>query len=76
MLQIKHKRTLLFAIISLVFLTSVKGQKREHYEFYKDFPVYADKLLGELTYPMAWGNNKETDFDKWKAKAVIRFLNV
>lgn len=69
MLQIKHKGTLLFAIISLVFLTSVKGQKREHYEFYKDFPVYADKLLGELTYPMAWGNNKETDFDKWKAKA-------
>ncbi len=33
MLQIKHKRTLLFAIISLVFLTSVKGQKESIMSF-------------------------------------------
>lgn len=66
MLQIIGKRTMLFSIISILFLLSVKGQKREQYEFYKDFPVYADKLLDELTYPMAWGNSNETDFDSWK----------
>ncbi len=45
------------------------AQKRDKYEFYKDFPVYADKLLGQLTYPLAWGNSDIKDFIEWKSAA-------
>lgn len=69
MLQITCKRTLLLALILIVSLIHVNGQKRKSYEFYKDFPVYADKLLSDLKYPMAWGNSNETDFYRWKDAA-------
>ena len=48
---------------------NVMAQKRDKYEFYKDFPVYADKLLGQLTYPLAWGNSDIKDFIEWKSAA-------
>ena len=48
---------------------STIAQKRDKYEFYKDFPVYADKLLSQLTYPFAWGNSDIKDFDEWKKAA-------
>lgn len=41
-------------------------QKREASEFYKDFPKYADRLLQDLTYPLAWGNSSERDLDRWR----------
>lgn len=48
---------------------SVCAQKRASHEFYKDFPVYADMLQQQLTYPMAWGNSKTRNFRKWKKEA-------
>ncbi len=46
-----------------------KLQKREAYEFTFDLPRYVEELKKELTYPLAWGNSKERDFDKWKTIA-------
>ena len=44
---LKVKRSILFISVLFTF-TVVSAQKREHYEFYKDFPVYADKLLADM----------------------------
>ena len=44
-------------------------QKREKYEFMRNLPVYADSLIADLTYPMAWGNSKVKNFKKWKRLA-------
>lgn len=52
-----------------VSVTVGLAQKRSTYEFYKDTPVYVDSIHNELTYPMAWGNSRETDFEKWRDSA-------
>ena len=70
---LKNKRRVLFISFLLVF-TVVSAQKRERYEFYKDFPVYADKLLAQLTYPLAWGNSDIKDFSEWKDTARKKVL--
>lgn len=70
---LKNKRRVLFISFLLVF-TIVSAQKRERYEFYKDFPVYADKLLAQLTYPLAWGNSDIKDFSEWKDTARKKVL--
>ena len=44
-------------------------QQREKYEFMRNLPVYADSLLADLTYPMAWGNSGIQDFDAWRQAA-------
>jgi hypothetical protein len=48
---------------------SAAAQKRQKYEFCRNLPVYADSLLKDLTYPMAWGNSPITDFDEWRRVA-------
>ena len=70
---LKNKRRVLFISFLLVF-TVVSAQKRERYEFYKDFPVYADNLLAQLTYPLAWGNSDIKDFSEWKDTARKKVL--
>ena len=45
------------------------AQKRKKYEFMRNLPVYADSLIADLTYPMAWGNSKVKNFVKWKRMA-------
>lgn len=70
---LKNKRRVLFISFLLVF-TVVSAQKRERYEFYKDFPVYAEKLLAQLTYPLAWGNSDIKDFSEWKDTARKKVL--
>lgn len=70
---LKVKRSILFISVLFTF-TVVSAQKREHYEFYKDFPVYADKLLAQLTYPLAWGNSDIKDFSEWKDTARKKVL--
>lgn len=69
MLQIKAKHQVVFVLLSCLICMNVMAQKRDKYEFYKDFPVYADKLLGQLTYPLAWGNSDIKDFIEWKSAA-------
>lgn len=70
---LKNKLTTVLAIL-LIAAVSASAQKRDRYEFYKDFPMYADSLLSQLTYPMAWGNSDIKDFDKWKQAARDKVL--
>ena len=45
------------------------AQKRGKYEFKRNLPVYADSLIKDLTYPLAWGNSDIKDFDAWRKVA-------
>ena len=56
-------------ILCLCAFVSATAQKREKYEFMRNLPVYADSLIADLTYPMAWGNSKVKNFVKWKRMA-------
>ena len=62
------RKFILFIICHLVFC-STWAQKRSKFEFRRNLPVYADSLLSDLTYPMAWGNSPITDFDEWRRAA-------
>ena len=48
---------------------SAYPQGREKYEYTRNLPVYADSLIADLTYPLAWGNSDIRDFDVWKQAA-------
>lgn len=60
--------------VSLSLCVQAQAQKRQNHEFYKDFPVYADMLQAQLTYPMAWGNSGMRSFKKWKRIARKKVL--
>ena len=59
----------LLVLSALFFPLTSHAQKRENYEFYKNFPKYADQLIADLNYPWAWGNSKIKNFKKWKKAA-------
>ncbi len=64
------------AVAALMLMTTeTDGQKRERWEFERNLPVYADSLLKDLTYPMAWENSGMTDFDEWRRKAREKVLD-
>lgn len=65
MIKIRYSLTFLL-ILSVV---GVLAQGRENYEFMRNLPIYADSLIADLTYPLAWGNSDIRDFDAWKQKA-------
>ena len=65
MIKIRYSLTILL-ILSVV---GVLAQGRENYEFMRNLPIYADSLIADLTYPLAWGNSDIRDFDAWKQKA-------
>ena len=48
---------------------SAQPQGREKYEYTRNLPVYADSLIADLTYPLAWGNSDIRDLDAWKRAA-------
>ena len=50
------------------------SQKRDVYEFAKDMPVYADSLIVDMSYPLAWGNSDVTDFNLWRDTARAKVL--
>ena len=63
-------RRLLLVLWMVVGMTAIGvAQQRERYEFRRNLPVYADSLLKDLTFPMAWGNSPMTDFAEWKHAA-------
>ena len=59
----------------LLFATVVSAQQREHYEFRRNLPVYADSLIADLTYPLAWGNSGIADFNEWRSVARQKVLD-
>ena len=64
------------AVAALMLMTTeADGQKRERWEFERNLTVYADSLLKDLTYPMAWENSGMTDFDEWRRKAREKVLD-
>ena len=63
------RRLLLTLTIILCTLYNSSAQQRERYEFRRNLPIYADSLLKDLTYPMAWGNSPIKDFKEWKQVA-------
>jgi hypothetical protein len=63
-------RKILFCVICASYVTlTANAQKRERYEFSRNLPVYADSLLNDLTYPLAWGHSDIRDFREWKRVA-------
>lgn len=58
-----------FLLLFLAALPISAQQKREKYEFYKNMPVYAEQLIADLHYPLAWGNSSIKDFAEWKKTA-------
>ena len=52
----------------LALSVSAQNQRREKYEFMRNLPVYADSLIADLSYPLAWGNSDIRDFDRWKRR--------
>ena len=44
-------------------------QKREKYEFERNLPVYAEQLIADFNFPLAWGNSKIKNFNKWRKAA-------
>ena len=61
----RHYLTLLLMLCCV----SAQPQGREKYEYTRNLPVYADSLIADLTYPLAWGNSDIRDFDAWKRAA-------
>lgn len=61
--------TLIAAACLLAAHAQDKQRGREKYEFRRNLPVYADSLLADLDYPLAWGNSPVTDFDAWRREA-------
>ncbi len=70
-----HVKTILSCLVMLfAFSINMPAQKRERYEFYKNFPVYADSVIAHLDYPLAWENNQTKSFKKWKRQARQKVL--
>ena len=65
----------LFTIHCSLFISRVAAQKRSKFEFKRNLPVYADSLLKDLTYPLAWGNSAIKDFDAWRRAARQRVFD-
>ena len=68
-------RQFAFLILLLAIFTNVHAQKRAKYEFKRNLPVYADSLIRDLTYPMAWGNSPISDFNEWRKTARQKVLD-
>ena len=68
-----YRRSFIVAVLAIAcWLTGVSpavAQQRAKHEFRRNLPVYADSLLADLTYPLAWGNSPVTDFDEWRRVA-------
>lgn len=66
-----RKSALLIIIIAVSVMTAMPllAQKRGKFEFKRNLPVYADSLIKDLTYPLAWGNSDIKDFDVWRKVA-------
>jgi dienelactone hydrolase len=57
-------------IVVLLLLSSLAlAQKRAKYEFKRNLPVYADSLIADFDFPLAWGNSDIKDFNEWRRVA-------
>ena len=70
------RQRFLFALIGLVSLSAGAQNplddtklKRQQFEFQKNMPVYAEQLVADLSFPLAWGNSDISNFDEWRQVA-------
>lgn len=50
-------------------LLNTHAQKRQKWEFQRNLPVYADSLIKDWTFPLAYENSGIADFDEWRRVA-------
>ena len=67
LLEMRKLLLLLFVFCFSIFTAS--AQKRAKYEFMRNLPVYADSLIADLSFPLAWGNSEIRDFAEWRKVA-------
>lgn len=65
----KYLLLVFIIVVGLLVVMPSLAQKRGKYEFKRNLPVYADSLIKDLTYPLAWGNSDIKDFDMWRKVA-------
>ena len=67
----RHLSKARLAVAGILLLCSMRAvaQQRQKYEFMRNLPVYADSLIADLTYPLAWGHSELSDFDAWRQAA-------
>ena len=53
-------------VMLLLFCLNASAQKRAKYEFKRNLPVYADSLIADFNYPLAWAGSGINDFETWK----------
>ena len=63
------RRIIYVTLVCLLLVLTASAQKRGKYEFERNLPIYADSLIADLTYPLAWGNSNIRDFGQWKQAA-------
>ena len=61
----------LAAALTLAATTGMARQQADtaRYEVARSMPVFYKQMKARLTYPLAWGNAPETDFDRWRTQA-------
>ncbi len=62
-------------LLCFLLVLTASAQKREKYEFARNLPVYADSLIADLKYPLAWGNCGISNFSLWKKVARQKVFN-
>ena len=70
--QMANDKALFLVLMMLLCVGSTFAQKRERYEFKRNLPVYADSLIADFDYPLAWGNSDIKDFDEWRRVARLK----
>ena len=62
-------KTIQTLAVLLLCSVNVFSQTRDKYEFMRNLPAYADSLIADLNYPLAWGHSDIKDFDEWRRVA-------
>ena len=62
-------KTIQALAVLLLCSVNVFSQTRDKYEFMRNLPAYADSLIADLNYPLAWGHSDIKDFDEWRRVA-------
>lgn len=68
-------RMILSILVFFYVCAEGTAQKRRSYEFERNLPVYADSLIADFKFELAWGNSDIKDFCKWKDAASQKVLD-